>query len=180
MCIRDRWMEEHDVFFDGAAEARTKASKKGTAQAWSIDSLDADKQRANWTTIEGIASIMKKYPEIDCEVHGSTGPAQRAPPVLAEHHQLDPIADVQQIMDLLAKDRANACLEALIARGVPRANLYATWKGRSEALKVDFIPQVKKSSKFYAAPLKPRLRLCLLYTSPSPRDGLLSRMPSSA
>ena len=25
-----------------------------------------------------------------------------------------------------------------------------------------------------------RLWLCLLYTSPSPRDGLLSRMPSSA
>ena len=25
-----------------------------------------------------------------------------------------------------------------------------------------------------------RTRLCLLYTSPSPRDGLLSRMPSSA
>ena len=25
-----------------------------------------------------------------------------------------------------------------------------------------------------------RLRFCLLYTSPSPRDGLLSRMPSSA
>ena len=26
----------------------------------------------------------------------------------------------------------------------------------------------------------PRRRNCLLYTSPSPRDGLLSRMPSSA
>ena len=25
-----------------------------------------------------------------------------------------------------------------------------------------------------------RLSICLLYTSPSPRDGLLSRMPSSA
>ena len=25
-----------------------------------------------------------------------------------------------------------------------------------------------------------RLKTCLLYTSPSPRDGLLSRMPSSA
>ena len=24
------------------------------------------------------------------------------------------------------------------------------------------------------------VRICLLYTSPSPRDGLLSRMPSSA
>ena len=27
---------------------------------------------------------------------------------------------------------------------------------------------------------EPRLQTCLLYTSPSPRDGLLSRMPSSA
>ena len=27
---------------------------------------------------------------------------------------------------------------------------------------------------------RPHARLCLLYTSPSPRDGLLSRMPSSA
>ena len=27
---------------------------------------------------------------------------------------------------------------------------------------------------------KSRVRTCLLYTSPSPRDGLLSRMPSSA
>ena len=26
----------------------------------------------------------------------------------------------------------------------------------------------------------PEMRGCLLYTSPSPRDGLLSRMPSSA
>ena len=28
--------------------------------------------------------------------------------------------------------------------------------------------------------IKPLLDTCLLYTSPSPRDGLLSRMPSSA
>ena len=27
---------------------------------------------------------------------------------------------------------------------------------------------------------KRKVRCCLLYTSPSPRDGLLSRMPSSA
>ena len=27
---------------------------------------------------------------------------------------------------------------------------------------------------------KPAVETCLLYTSPSPRDGLLSRMPSSA
>ena len=27
---------------------------------------------------------------------------------------------------------------------------------------------------------QPQPKICLLYTSPSPRDGLLSRMPSSA
>ena len=31
-----------------------------------------------------------------------------------------------------------------------------------------------------AASLRERCKTCLLYTSPSPRDGLLSRMPSSA
>ena len=36
---------------------------------------------------------------------------------------------------------------------------------------------------FYNKPVESFLkkyRICLLYTSPSPRDGLLSRMPSSA
>ena len=32
----------------------------------------------------------------------------------------------------------------------------------------------------YLLPTIARLKACLLYTSPSPRDGLLSRMPSSA
>ena len=31
-----------------------------------------------------------------------------------------------------------------------------------------------------AAVIEVHKRTCLLYTSPSPRDGLLSRMPSSA
>ena len=31
-----------------------------------------------------------------------------------------------------------------------------------------------------AEPLAGKTETCLLYTSPSPRDGLLSRMPSSA
>ena len=34
--------------------------------------------------------------------------------------------------------------------------------------------------KFAGNPYKLHTYTCLLYTSPSPRDGLLSRMPSSA
>ena len=46
---------------------------------------------------------------------------------------------------------------------------------------------VQIATKFHEAPLAYLLSafaavvyICLLYTSPSPRDGLLSRMPSSA
>ena len=40
---------------------------------------------------------------------------------------------------------------------------------------------IKKSSVHHHFPSKDLMvNACLLYTSPSPRDGLLSRMPSSA
>ena len=45
-------------------------------------------------------------------------------------------------------------------------------------------PKMKRSKNIEKTKPKPRQRKqkdhCLLYTSPSPRDGLLSRMPSSA
>ena len=39
-----------------------------------------------------------------------------------------------------------------------------------------------REQSFFSAEVQElgRLYICLLYTSPSPRDGLLSRMPSSA
>ena len=40
----------------------------------------------------------------------------------------------------------------------------------------DMVPS-ESPNKVYTIP---RIEICLLYTSPSPRDGLLSRMPSSA
>ena len=42
-----------------------------------------------------------------------------------------------------------------------------------------FIFDSKPEYKRYLT-LQPLYKACLLYTSPSPRDGLLSRMPSSA
>ena len=38
----------------------------------------------------------------------------------------------------------------------------------------------KKEKKHKSKDKKEKKKNCLLYTSPSPRDGLLSRMPSSA
>ena len=46
--------------------------------------------------------------------------------------------------------------------------------GRSRRIKISMAHMNKHKKRSYKA------YSCLLYTSPSPRDGLLSRMPSSA
>ena len=50
--------------------------------------------------------------------------------------------------------------------------------GASGGLGKAFIEILEQDSK--VASIHAFSRSCLLYTSPSPRDGLLSRMPSSA
>ena len=50
-------------------------------------------------------------------------------------------------------------------------NTYEKPSEKKKRILQENIKRVKKLNK---------LRNCLLYTSPSPRDGLLSRMPSSA
>ena len=56
-----------------------------------------------------------------------------------------------------------------------RSSLNRMYEKQSLALKKKLVEERKKA--YDAASRKEG---CLLYTSPSPRDGLLSRMPSSA
>ena len=68
--------------------------------------------------------------------------------------------------------------------GLTRAEIEEEWPGYLDAdkrppnyeLDDQLWPRLVKGLKIVADMLGP----CLLYTSPSPRDGLLSRMPSSA
>ena len=127
--------KDNKVDFNGAGEGH------GVEQAWSIDHLDGTRRGKNWVTIRGIAAILKGCPDLKCQVHSETGAADTAPLPLAEHLRLDYASGVQQIMDRLAESRAQACLDALLASGVPAAQLYTTSKGRGGRLTVDFIPQ---------------------------------------
>ena len=58
--------------------------------------------------------------------------------------------------------------------------LYHLYKLRAERNKVQKEIDYLRNQKITLEDEKTRLKTCLLYTSPSPRDGLLSRMPSSA
>ena len=74
-------------------------------------------------------------------LHGSTDadPAKQPDAVLAAHFSLD---STQAIQDELARNRALACKEGLVARGVPSPQLVITWKGCGGASKVSFTPLV--------------------------------------
>ena len=123
-------MEEHDVHFDGAMDPRVRESKLGVPQGGRSTARRGEGEGERQLP-DGIADVMKTHPELECEVHGSTGKVRRAPEVLASHFGLDAERDVQSLMDRLADRRARACLEALVARGVPRGNPFATAKGNT-------------------------------------------------
>eukprot|EP00965_Chrysotila_dentata_P124265 4108146-Pleurochrysis_carterae.AAC.2 len=84
------YLENNDVFFNGAKEKATRESAIGIKQAWSINHLDPVKQEQNWRTIEGVALIMKEFPEIKLKVQGTT--TESKPPAnqqLADFFNLD-------------------------------------------------------------------------------------------
>jgi hypothetical protein len=129
------------VAFNGAGEAGLASA----AQAWSVAHTDETARSANEEILGGVAAILKGYPMVRCEVHGETGAAREAPAPLAQHLGLDAQKDVGEIMRLLARYRAQACFDALVAKGVPEPQLFVTASGGGGSggglVGVTFIPQ---------------------------------------
>ena len=56
----------------------------------------------------------------------------------------------------------------------------STWGAEGDILKLEIDPKSHAAWTGGKQKLMDKGRICLLYTSPSPRDATLSRMPSSA
>ena len=137
------FMSVNKVFFNGAAEPATQASALGTAQAWSVAHLNATNRNANRVTLDGIAAIVHKNPDVSLEVRGETTKHAKAER-LGEYFNMHAADDVRAIMDLLARRRGEACYEALKQRGVDAARMWVTSAPMGEAMKVDFIPHASQ------------------------------------
>ena len=68
------------------------------------------------------------------------------------------------------------CLNALIEKGYVKAKNFRNAQNKL----VQLVLRVPEILRFYVAFFNERVKACLLYTSPSPRDRTRSRMPSSA
>ena len=90
--------------------------------------------------------------------------------VITENDVIESVADALQYISYYhPMDYIRALGEAYEAEKGPAAK--------------DAIAQILTNSRMCAEGHRPLCQdtgICLLYTSPSPRDGLLSRMPSSA
>ena len=79
--------------------------------------------------------------------------------------------------------RLRAAINSTLRRAMERQGFCEVetpllWAPTPEGAREFVVPSRLHPGEFYVLPQSPQI--CLLYTSPSPRDGLLSRMPSSA
>ena len=89
---------------------------------------------------------------------------------ITTYHSISDISKVEAYAKL-AGPAVEACGGQYLARGVAQAVYEA---GIAERTVLSVFPSLDAAIKAHDS------QGCLLYTSPSPRDGLLSRMPSSA
>ena len=129
------------VEFNGAREPATKRAHGGIRQAWSVDHLDEKMRDHNNEVLTRASLVLLQNPDLHCEVHGKTSTPDRCDPDLASYFGFDAVGELKRTMDRLAYERANAVVEALVARGVPRQQLMATYEGCAGQQCVVFIPR---------------------------------------
>ena len=138
-------MATNAMAFNGAGEVGAAYAKR----AWSLNHVsgDAQKNEKNHQVFAKIAILMRRYPSLDMDVHVQTGSAEWTSPALAEYYKMDRSNDVQTLMDHLARNRADACIAALVSHGVDPKRLSNSFRGRAGRQSVDFRPRPPRRSR---------------------------------
>ena len=116
---------------------------------------------------KGFFSFFKKEKLLDKFKKGLSKTKEKLAESFAELFEVDKIVDLQTLEELEEK--------LILADLGVKTTLDLLEPFKNKVIKGE--PLTTKQLKSF---LKNQLLSCLLYTSPSPRDGLLSRMPSSA
>ena len=126
------------LHFNGAGDD----SLTSISQSWSVEHASHPAKRdQNHALLDEVAAIANAFPGVMIEVRGEAGSARVAPARLAAHYKLRQREDALLLMAHLARNRATACVNALIARGVPAARLRPSFKRSGYGrLTTEFVP----------------------------------------
>ena len=137
--LGDDLKRRRPLTFDAAGDS----SLVEIASAWSVRHSREAVTRENMEVLGTVARVMGAHRAISCRIHCETDTVEYAPRRLADEFGLHPSLDVAEIMDGLAERRAHACLEALVALGVPERRLYATHRGQGNGAMTRFALQLE-------------------------------------
>ena len=150
-------------------------------QSWAVEYInDPAKLRHNTDVLDKIAEYLTMYPDIGMQIHGQTGEVGEAPEALARKYMKRRREDVVELCEILARNRAEACVTALIKRGIRPNRLIATFSGRSGHLRTDFIPQPLAELEQKKATQKGRLDSQVASARAPPSISSCGRSPSAS
>ena len=127
-------------------------------QSWNVDHTVGYVRGENLRILEEIAEVLEEYPELKCEIFGKTGKAISAPVPLAKEWRKHPIHDKREIMDKLARERAEACFFALVHRFGIDPKVFEDedglelikWQGEAGKVEVQFNVDAEKIKLMFA------------------------------
>ena len=123
-------------------------------------------------SIHGICGNYLYEPETGEEVMMNDVRFLRAPTIFSHYYKAG-----ARVALVTAKDKLRALLGAGLSFDDDRAICFSSERADQTTMTANGI---EDASAWLGKPVPEVYSACLLYTSPSPRDGLLSRMPSSA
>ena len=135
--------------------------RRGTTSSLSESVEASTRDGGDEKFLSGVSAFIRRcfeYADPDNAIQDTTAPANAHPDPVAEGSSVDATTDDLDKFSIGDDDEDNDEDDLMDMSDTPKT------------------PRITTPSTSTTTPNKP----CLLYTSPSPRDGLLSRMPSSA
>ena len=190
MCIRDRIYSYLEKFFRASDVDQLSSELRDITKILTVMTLDEISDKINkyhdldkerdallrivedmydyWRKLERYSIIEKNADKEGLEVENFLGSNIKLKEMILEIYRKIEVSITGKVQKVFRQVPAGANSSVIVRKSKIAYPDYCSWLN-----KIPFITKVMIETPYITY-------TCLLYTSPSPRDGLLSRMPSSA
>ena len=126
-------------------------------QSWDVSNLARVPKAQNDALLDGIAQLIRQHAGVEFEIHGEACEADASDAKMIAYYKLrNGKENLGKLMSHLARNRATACAQALVTRGVAAAQLKVSCRTQTGGRVTEFVPRC--ISGLGAAGFKPVLK----------------------